>query len=37
MTIEVWSRESWDKELDPDTGELMNASELAESMEQYGF
>ncbi len=37
MTIEVWSRENWDKELDPDTGELMSASDLAESMEQYGF
>ena len=37
MTIEIWSRENWDKELDPDTGELMNASDLAESMEQYGF
>lgn len=37
MTIEVWSRESWYDELDPDTGELMNASDLAESMEQYGF
>ena len=37
ITIEIWSRESWDKELDPDTGELMKASELAESMEQYGF
>lgn len=37
MTIEIWSREKWDKELDPDTGELMSASDLAESMEQYGF
>ena len=36
-TIEVWSREHWEDELDPDTGELMNASEVAESMEQYGF
>ena len=27
----------WEDELDPDTGELMNASEVAESMEQYGF
>lgn len=36
-TIEIWSREYWDDELDPDTGELMNASEVAESMEQYGF
>lgn len=36
-TIEVWSRELWSHELDPDTGELMNASQLAESMEQYGF
>ena len=36
-TIEVWSREHWEDELDPDTGELMNASEVADSMEQYGF
>ena len=36
-TIEVWSREHWEDERDPDTGELMNASEVAESMEQYGF
>ena len=36
-TIEVWSREHWEDELDPDTGELMNASEVAERMEQYGF
>ena len=36
-TIEVWSREHWEDELDPDTGELMNASEVAESREQYGF
>ena len=36
-TIEVWSREHREDELDPDTGELMNASEVAESMEQYGF
>ena len=36
-TIEVWSREHWEDELDPDTGELMNASEVAESLEQYGF
>lgn len=36
-TIEIWSRENWEEELDPDTGELMNASEVAESMEQYGF
>ena len=36
-TIEVWSREHWEDELDPDTGELMNASEVAESMDQYGF
>ena len=37
MTIEVWSRGSGDKKLDPETGELVNASELAESIEQYGF
>ncbi len=36
-TIEVWSKEYWKDETDPDTGEVMNASEVAESMEQYGF
>ncbi len=36
-TIEVWSKQYWEDELDPDTGELMNASDVAESMEQYGF
>ncbi len=37
MTIEIWSKESWDRELDPESGELLNAGDLAESMEQYGF
>ena len=36
-TIEVWSKEYWKAEIDPDTGELMNASDVAEGMEQYGF
>ncbi len=36
-TIEVWSKEQWTCELDSETGELMNASQVAESMEQYGF
>ena len=36
-TIEIWSKENWSEELDEDTGELMNASEIAEGMEQYGF
>ncbi|NLD19303.1 MAG: division/cell wall cluster transcriptional repressor MraZ [Clostridiales bacterium] len=36
-TIEVWSKEQWKDELDPETGELMNASDVAESLEQYGF
>ena len=36
-TIEVWSKEEWDTQLDEETGELMNASEIAEGMEQYGF
>ena len=35
--IEIWSKENWHEELDEDTGELMNASEIAEGMEQYGF
>ena len=35
--IEVWSRENWDAELNPETGELMDASELAEGLEVYGF
>ena len=34
-TIEIWSKENWHEELDEDTGELMNASEIAEGMEQY--
>ena len=36
-TIEVWSKEYWDAELDPDTGELLDASEAAEGLEVYGF
>ncbi len=36
-TIEIWSREQWSDEVDPETEEVMNASEVAESMEQYGF
>ena len=36
-TIDVWSKEEWDKQLDEETGELMKASEIAEGMEQYGF
>ena len=36
-TIEIWSREYWEEELDPDTGELMDASEAAEGLEIYGF
>lgn len=35
--IEIWSKEVWQEELDQETGELMNASEIAEGMEQYGF
>lgn len=35
--IEVWSKEYWDAELDPDTGELLDASEAAEGLEVYGF
>ena len=36
-TIEVWSKEFWDAELDPETGELISASEAAEGLEIYGF
>jgi MraZ protein len=36
-TIEIWSKEQWHEELDQESGELVNASELAEGMEQYGF
>ena len=36
-TIEVWSKEQWDAELNPDTGELLDASEAAEGLEIYGF
>ena len=35
--IEVWSRENWEAELDPETGELMDASEAAEGLGIYGF
>ena len=35
--IEVWSKEQWDAELDPDTGELLDASEAAKGLEVYGF
>lgn len=35
--IEVWSKERWEAELDPDTGELLDASEAAEGLEIYGF
>ena len=35
--IEVWSKENWDAELDPQTGELLDASEAAEGLEIYGF
>ena len=35
--IEVWSKEQWEAELDPDTGELLDASEAAEGLEVYGF
>ena len=36
-TIEIWSKEFWEEQLDPDTGELMDASEAAEGLEIYGF
>ncbi|MDO4544590.1 MAG: division/cell wall cluster transcriptional repressor MraZ [Bacillota bacterium] len=36
-TIEVWSKEQFDEGLDPETNEVMNLDEVAESMEQYGF
>ena len=36
-TIEVWSKEYWDAELNPETGELLDASEAAEGLEVYGF
>lgn len=35
--IEVWSKEFWDEEIDSDTGEILDASELGRSMEKYGF
>ncbi len=36
-TIEVWSKENWDAELNPDTGELLDVAEIAEGLELYGF
>ena len=35
--IEVWSKEFWDEQLDPDSGELIDASEAAKGLEIYGF
>lgn len=35
--IEVWSKEHWEDRLDPDSGEVMDISQLAESMELYGL
>lgn len=35
--IEVWSKEYWDDQLDPDSGELIDASEAAKGLEIYGF
>ena len=35
--IEIWSREQWMAQLDEESGELLNASEVAEGLEQYGF
>lgn len=35
--IEVWSKERWDAELDPETGELLDADSVAEGLEIYGF
>ena len=36
-TIEVWSMEYWEEQLNPETGELLDASEAAEGLEVYGF
>ncbi len=35
--IEVWSKERWEAELDPDSGELLDVDEVAEGLEIYGF
>ncbi|MBQ6495794.1 MAG: division/cell wall cluster transcriptional repressor MraZ [Firmicutes bacterium] len=35
--IEVWSKEYWNEQLDPDSGELIDASEAAKGLEIYGF
>ena len=35
--IEVWSKEYWDDQLDPESGELIDASEAAKGLEIYGF
>ncbi|MDO4869260.1 MAG: division/cell wall cluster transcriptional repressor MraZ [Bacillota bacterium] len=35
--IEVWSKEYWNDQLDPDSGELIDASEAAKGLEIYGF
>ena len=35
--IEVWSKEQWEAELDPESGDMLDASEAAEGLEIYGF
>ena len=35
--VEVWSKESWDGQIDPETGGLIDASEIAEELGVYGF
>ena len=35
--IEVWSKEFWNEQLDPESGELIDVSEAAKGLEIYGF
>lgn len=35
--IEVWGKEQWNSELDPESGDMLDASKAAEGLEIYGF
>ncbi len=35
--IEIWSKFEWEAQLDEESGELLNASDIAEGLGQYGF
>ncbi len=35
--IEVWSREFWEAQLDEESGELIDAAQVVQNLEKYGF